>query len=150
MLYYLEPWYILTTKISPRKYITFLISARSSTSFTLCMIFHSCGESIIYSSDYVKHDMRIARNSRFRRHSQSRFCEYQARLRKNLIKWLHKIAKIAFVRVFRYSELELRFQYAFRRNVRLRTRLLFKPIKTAFAERGMTAVFLRPEYVFRN
>ena len=73
----------------------------------------------IYSQGRVKHDMRIAKKTRYKRVQNAlisiAFLRFANALTNAPIKWLHKNAKIAFVRVFRFSQSELRFHFAFLR-----------------------------------
>ena len=72
-----------------------------------------------YSQDRVKHYMRIAKKSRYKRVQNAlisiAFLRFANALTNAPINWLHKNAKIAFVRVFRFSQSELRFHFAFLR-----------------------------------
>ena len=72
-----------------------------------------------YSQGRVKHDMRIAKKTRYKRVQNAlisiAFLRFANALTNAPIKWLHKNAKIAFVRVFRFSQSELRFHFAFLR-----------------------------------
>ena len=72
-----------------------------------------------YSQDRVKHDMRIAKKTRYKRVQNAlisiAFLRFANALTNAPIKWLHKNAKIAFVRVFRFSQSELRFHFAYLR-----------------------------------
>ena len=74
---------------------------------------------ITYSQGRVKHDMRIAKKTRYKRVQNAlisiAFLRFANALTNAPIKWLHKNAKIAFVRVFRFSQSELRFHFAFLR-----------------------------------
>ena len=93
--------------------------------------------SLCYSGDCVKHDMLIARNSRFSRvqngYLQSRFRNLPTQLQMNQSNGCSKSRIIAFIRVSRFSQPELQFQFAFLCHC-MHKRLLFKTMKTAFAE----------------
>ena len=73
----------------------------------------------LYSQGRVKHDMRIAKKTRYKRVQNAlisiAFLRFANALTNAPIKWLHKNAKIAFVRVFRFSQSEVRFHFAFLR-----------------------------------
>ena len=75
--------------------------------------------SLGYSQGRVKHDMRIAKKTRYKRVQNAlisiAFLRFANALTNAPIKWLHKNAKIAFVRVLRFSQSELRFHFAFLR-----------------------------------
>ena len=77
------------------------------------------GPLVLYSQDRVKHYMRIAKKTRYKRVQNAlisiAFLRFANALTNAPIKWLHKNAKIAFVRVFRFSQSELRFHFAFLR-----------------------------------
>ena len=94
---------------------------------------------VIYSGDCVKRGMLIARNSRSIRVQNACltiafFASCRRVLQMNQSNGPIKMRIIAFYAFFHLSQSELRFRFEFLSPLRVRTHLLFKPTKIAFAE----------------